>query len=421
MMTINNPCFNQKLLLLITLLFTLNTVQAKDIPLDRIAAVVNNDVVMLSEVKELVVRSRNSGSKLSSQVLTKNSLETLFLEKVQLQRAKQLGIKIDNVALNKAMLSIAEQNKLDLEQFRVALVREGLDYKTFRKSIREKLFLEQLRKRQLGRNNRITETEVDELIQSESLNLTKAVEFHLVDILVPAPNGLSVQQFNQRLAQAQNLRKRLIGRSDSEAQQVINKSKAIKKDLGWKKAKTLSPAYIRALSLIDAGEFSTVVRDTEGFHILKLIEQRGGLRKITKQAHVRHILISSTEKNAKLKATIVRNKILAGGNFAKLAKENSADKGSATEGGDLGLTDPASFVPPFAAAVRTLPLNALSQPIQTKFGWHIIEVLERKASDKTRETLKLQAQALITDKKKSKEYKNWLQGLMDQAFVEYRL
>ena len=407
--------------LLITL-FALSSVQARDVPLDKIAAVVNNDVVMLSEVLQTARKIKESGStRLSDSELVKKVLEKLILEKIQVQKAKEIGVKIDNVALNEAMQRIAAQNKLNLEQFRVALKGEGLNYKDFRETIREKLYIDTLKKRQQGRNKRISENEVDSLIQSESLTLNKDVQYHLVDILFPAPNGISVKQFNTRYKQAQNLRKRLLAKSDKLSQAIIAKAGASKKDLGWKSSQSLSPVFLRTLSLMGEGELSNVVRDAVGFHILKLVEQRGGKRKIAQQAQARHILISNDTPNAKLKATQIRNKILAGESFAKLAQLNSADKGSAANGGDLGMADPAGFVPPFANAVRTLPLNTLSQPIKTRFGWHLIEVLERKTTDQTREALKLQAQSLISDKNKSEEYNNWLQGLMDEAFIEYRL
>jgi len=407
--------------LLITL-FALSSVQARDVPLDKIAAVVNNDVVMLSEVLQTARKIKESGSTgLSDSELVKKVLEKLILEKIQVQKAKEIGVKIDNVALNEAMQRIAAQNKLNLEQFRVALKGEGLNYKDFRETIREKLYIDTLKKRQQGRNKKISENEVDSLIQSESLTLSKDVQYHLVDILFPAPNGISVKQFNTRYKQAQNLRKRLLAKSDKLSQAIIAKAGASKKDLGWKSSQSLSPVFLRTLSLMGEGELSNVVRDAVGFHILKLVEQRGGKRKIAQQAQARHILISNDTPNAKLKATQIRNKILAGESFAKLAQLNSADKGSAANGGDLGMADPAGFVPPFANAVRTLPLNTLSQPIKTRFGWHLIEVLERKTTDQTREALKLQAQSLISDKNKSEEYNNWLQGLMDEAFIEYRL
>lgn len=408
-------------LLILAGLFISSLVHAQEIQLDKIAAIVNNDVIMVSELRnESIKIKRSSKTKLSGKALAKEVLEKLILEKIQVQRAKALGVKVDDAALNEALLSIAKQNKLDLEQFRVALIQEGFNYKEFRERIRSKIFMDILRKRQQGRNKQISENEVDELIQAESFTLNKDVEYHLVDILLPNPNGTMVKQFNSNLKRAQQVRKKLLGNKKLSAA-TIAKMGATSKDLGWKNLQSLSPAYIRTLSLMGEGELSTIVRDKRGFHILKLIEQRGGKRKLTQQANVRHILISAEDPKARLKATQIRNKILAGQSFSKLAKQHSADKGSATKGGSLGIADPKGYVPPFAKAVQTLPLNTLSRPIQTRFGWHLIEVLERKTSDQTREAIKLQAQSLLSDKKKTNEYSNWLQGLRDQAFVEYRI
>jgi len=410
------------LLFLVIISTLLAPAYSKEVPLDKIAAVVNNDVVMLSEVLQNARRVKAAGqTKLTDSKLIKKVLESLVLEKVQLQKAKEIGIRIDNIAVNQAMQRIATQNKLNLEQFRVALKREGINYKSFRESIREKLYIDALKRRQKGRNKKITENEIDNLIQSESLTLNKNIQYHLIDIFLPAPNGISVKQFNLRLKQAQNLRRQLIGKPANVVQSIVKKMGATHKNLGWKSTTSLSPTYVRTLSLMGEGELSSVLRDASGFHILKLLEQQGGKRKITKQARVRHILISSDSTNGRLKATQIRNKILAGESFSKLAKINSADKGSAVNGGNLGMSDPSAFVPAFANSVRTLPLNTLSQPIKTRFGWHLIEVLERKAIDQTREALKLQAQSLLSEKNQSKEYKNWLQGLVDEAFIEYRI
>jgi len=408
-------------LFLITFL-AFSSVQSREIPLDRIAAVVNNDVVMLSDVLQTARKIKEAGAtQLSDKKLVKKVLEKMILEKLQIQKAKEIGIRIDNVALNEAMQRIAAQNKLNLQQFRVALKGEGINYKEFRESIREKLYIDSLKKRQQGRNKKISENEIDSLIQSESLTLNKDVQYHIIDILLPAPNGISVKQFNMRFKQAQNLRKKLLAKPDQLSQALIVKAGASSKDIGWKSSQSLSPVFLRTLSLMGVGELSGVIRDARGFHVLKLVEQRGGKRKIVQQSQVRHILISKDTPNARLKAIQIRNKILAGESFAKMAKAYSADKGSAANGGDLGMTDPADFVPPFAKAVRTLPLNTLSQPVKTRFGWHLIEVLERKTTDQTREALKLQAQSLISEKNKSEEYNNWLQGLMDEAYIEYRL
>ncbi len=426
MMIINKK--NQHFLLTLFAPFLLlflvsNSVAAKEIGLDKIVAIINDDVVMFSEVKPIIVRMKQSGqTQLSDKALLKEVLDKIILDKIQIQYAKQVGINVKETTIDKAINAIAAQNKLTTSQLKVALNDQGLNYNEFRKNLRKKLTIDALQKSQRrGTQQKISESHVDDFIRAESLNLNKGVEYHLLDIIIPATNGISVTEFNRRLKKAQQLKIKLIAQPTNKIASIIKRFGALQKDLGWKKSQALSPAYVRALSLLGVGELSDVVRDAKGFHILKLVEQRGGNRKISQQARVRHILIPNSDPQAKVKAIQLRNKILAGGNFAALARANSADKGSAQIGGELGMMDPASFVPPFSKAVIRLPLNTLSQPIQTRFGWHLIEVLERKASDNTREALKLQAQEILNKKELSNTTKNWLQGLRDQAYIEYRL
>ncbi len=396
-----------------------SSVFADGVPLDRIVAVVNNDVVMLSEVRSVIKQTTKQQS--ASKEMIKEALDHVILNRLQVQKAKQMGIKIDDTRVNEAMLSIAAQNKLSLEQFRIALIKEGMDYKQFREKVREKIQIETLRQRQKSRRNTISEQEVDNLIKSESQRLNKDVQYHLQKILISAPNGISVARFNATRKKAHQLRKQLLGKPEFLNAKILKKYNVSGKDLGWQSAEQLTPAYARALSLMQTGEISPLVRDTKGFHILKIIEKKGGQRKITQQAHVRHILISADNPQARVKILQLRQKILAGEKFEVLAKKHSADKGSALKGGDLGTVDPSVFVPPFANAVKTLSIKNLSQPVQTKFGWHLIQVLERTTSDQTRDALKAQAQTLISKKKQSEKYTSWLQGLRDNAFIEYRL
>lgn len=410
-----------KSLLIMTLGLFSMSVQAEDIALDKILAVVNNDIIMYSEVKPIALRIKQAGKTgLSDKELIKDVVDKIILNKVQIHRAKQLGITVDDATLNQALTSIAEQNKLSLDQFKVALQQEGLNYKKFSTDLRQKLYIDRLQKNYARGRQKITESAVDDLIKAESFAINKDVEYQITDILVPAPNGTPVAKFNQLLSKAQQLRKQILVKPDS-ANALIKRSNASQKNVGWVGTKSLSPAYIRTLSLMEEGEYSNVVRDIKGFHILKLTKQRGGNRKIIQEANVRHILISSDDPDAKLKATQIRQKIIAGGDFSKLAQAHSADKGSARNGGDLGMRDPSAYVPPFANAVKTLPLNTLSQPIKTKFGWHLIQVLERNANDQTRKTLKAQAEAALNKREQSADLKNWLQGLKDQAYIEYRL
>ncbi len=426
MMTINkNNQHFLRALFSTLLLFSLfnNAVSATERGLDKIVAIVNDDVVMFSEIKPIILRMKQSGqAKGNDQSLVKEVLDKIILDKIQLQHAKRVGITIKETTLDRAMNTIAAQNKLSLAQLKIALRNEGLNYNQFRNNLRHKLTIDALQKSQRGSSQqKITESQIDDLIRAESLNLSKNTEYLLVDIFLPAANGISVEQFNKTLIKAQQLRIKLVGQSTDRKIRFIKQFGASKQNLGWKKSQELSPAFIRALSLLGVGELTDVVRDARGFHILKLLEQRGGSRKMSQLAKVRHILIPNSEPQAREKAIQLRKQILAGGNFAALARTHSADTGSAQKGGDLGIMDPGSFVPPFAKAVTSLALNTVSQPIKTRFGWHLIEVLERKTSDNTREALKQQAQEILTKKELSNNTKSWLQGLRDQAYIEYRL
>ena len=410
---------------LVSIMFSLTLavstpVNAADQSLDSIAAIVNSDVIMLSELRTAArqVQSQQT-TKLSEQQLFKQVLENLIMDKIQVQKSKAIGIKIDDAAVDTAMQTIAKQNNLNLQQLRVAIIQRGLNYNVFRESIRDRLYSDNLRKRQQGSNNNISENEVDDLIRSESFNLSKDVQYELIDIVIPNSTN-SVNQFNINLRRAQNLRKRLLLNPNLSSTE-ITKFGATKKALGWRNAETLSPIFSRTLSLMGEGELSNVIRNTQGFHIIKLVNQRGGKRQQTQEARVRHILISNDKPQAKLKVTQLRNKILAGENFAQLALKNSDDKGSGSNGGVLPMANTSNYVAPFKDAANSLALNVLSQPIQTKFGWHIIEVLERRTSDKTRESIKNQAKQLVGTKKRDDDLKNWLKALRNEAFVEYRI
>lgn len=415
---------NNKPGMFLSMLFSLSVaispaLNAQEQALDGIAAVVNNDIIMVSEVKTAVKQVQSEEiTDLTQEQLFKEVLEKLIMGKIQVQKARAFGIKIDDAAVDTAMQTIAKQNQLDLQQLRVALIDKGFNYKDFREGIRDRLYSDNLRKRQQGRKN-IGEDEVDDLIQAESFNLSQNVQYKLIDIVIPN-NTHSVKQFNIKLNRVQNLRNQLLLNTHLNSPEIA-KVGATKKDLGWKNAEKLSPLFSRTLSLMGEGELSNVIRDTQGFHILKLVKQRGGKRQQIQEATIRHILINNDDPQAKVKVTQLRNQILAGESFSQLASKHSADEGSAKEGGVLPMTNTANYVPPFAEAANNLALNTLSQPIKTKFGWHIIEVLNRQSSDKTRESIKNQAKQLMSTKKREEDTKNWLKTLRDEAFVEYRI
>ncbi len=401
--------------LLSTLLVISQSANAAEQSLDRIAAVVNNDIVMLSSVLQQAKRLKAVFPDSADKKLIKRALEQLVLVKIQIQRARELGITIDDVMLNRTIEGIATKNKLSLADFKKALQREGFEYSTFREEIRNRLMIDALKQRQSRIHSKISEQEVTDLIFSQATKLNKDAEYHLQDILIPAPNGISLAQFNSARKQSQQLRQQLLKQKDFATDGLSSN------DLSWKKSDELPLAYRRVLSLMGVGEISPVVHDSKGFHILKLVEKRGGSNNLQVQVNARHILIADRSNKGRQKANKLRQQLLSGGDFATLATINSADTNSAINGGELGWSSPSSYVPAFASIVKTAPIKAISKPVKTEFGWHIIQVLERKMVDKSREALRASARAILSKKKNKNDYETWLQGIRDEAFIEYRI
>lgn len=399
-----------------SLLLSTQLSMAASQPLDRIAAVVNEDIVMLSSVLSRAKKLKAVSPNADDKTLIAQALDQLILIKVQTQYGKALGIVVDDVMLNRTIEGIARQNNLSLGDFRLALQKQGVEYSDFREDIRSRLIINALKQRhQSGSRANISEQEINDLIFSQASAINQNAQYHLQDILIAAPNGTALSQFNIAKRKAENIRKKLLGQKTFATDGIETN------DLVWKTAQELPAAFTRVLSLMGVNEISPVVHDSRGFHILKLIAKRGGSQQLELQAHVRHILIPDTSKKGQQKAMSIRKKLLAGANFASLARANSADKGSAVNGGDLGWATPKNYVPAFANTVRTAPLNAISQPVKTKFGWHIIQVLERKKVDTSQETIRASAKSILAKKKNKGSYDKWLQGIRDEAFIEYRL
>jgi peptidyl-prolyl cis-trans isomerase SurA len=383
--------------------------------LDHIAAIVNNDIVMMSNVLQQTKRLKATSLESADNKLVKKALEQLVLIKIQVQRGKELGIIIDDVMLNRTIEGIAMQNKLSLASFQKALQREGFEYSTFREEIRNRLMIDALKQRQSSRHSNISEQEVTDLILSQASTLNKDAQYHLQDILIPAVNGIPLAEFNSAREKAQQLRRQLLKQTKFANDDLTTN------DLGWKDSNELPLAYKRVLNLMGVDEISPVIHDSKGFHILKLVEKRGGGKNLQQQVHARHILISHRDSKGQQKANKLRQQLLAGEDFATLATTNSADPSSAANGGDLGWATPTTYVPAFASIVKTLAVKAISPIVTTKFGWHIIQVLERKTMDKSREALRASAKSILSKKKNKNGYETWLQGVRDDAFVEYRL
>lgn len=387
--------------------------------LDKIAAIVNDDVVMLSDVYTNAKRLKANPkfANIADDALIKESLELLIIDSLQMQKAKQLGIEIDDAALNTTMEDLARQNNLTLEQFQVALKREGLEYNSFRERIRQRLLISELRKSRLRRNTKVTNQEVDDLIANQSGELTKGTEYRVQQAVVPAKTGTPLAQVLAAKNSAQRIRDDLIAGKDPR----FNNTSSV----GWKAASAFPTSYIRTLALLEPGQISDVFQDPEGFHVIKLLEKRGAKKIVIEEFNARHILIktdsTTTDAQAKTQLNELRHRILAGADFAKLAKQYSKDTGSAVSGGELGWAPAETFVPAFANALKNTPVNQISQPFKSKFGWHIVQSTEKRTIDKTEALLRNQAKGMLNKGKVEEEYDSWLKQLRNDAFVTYRI
>lgn len=404
--------------IVVTLLSGFTTANATDSSLDRVVAVVNKDIILQSEVQQVARRLQVSGNaETNTKLLNQQALDSLISEKLQLQAAKRVGINPDDASLDKAVNSVAARNKLSLEQFKQALKNQGIDFQGFRKTIASQLIINSLKQRRSSQNSEVTAQEVNDLITSEARQITAKRSYHVQDILIPAPDSVDIARFNRARQNAVQLRNAALNSSDFMKTSIAN-SKAT--DLGWRPSESFSFAYLAELTKLEPGQISDVISDARGFHVLKLVAQRGSKELKSQQVRVRHILVASSEPNASSKIASLRQQLVQGADFGVLAKSNSDDTGSAINSGDLGWSDSKRYVAEFAKAAETLPLKTLSPVIKTKFGYHVLEVLDRREIDASRQALETQARKMILTKKQQQDYETWVQGLRSSAFIEYK-
>ncbi|MCG5499938.1 peptidylprolyl isomerase [Ectothiorhodospira lacustris] len=401
--------------------------------MDRIIAVVEEDVIMQSELQQ---RMDEIGQQLAARdgqapprdALVRPVLDRLILERLQLQEARRIGIRIDDITLNNAMENIARENRMTLTEFRDRLVADGMDFPAFREQIRNELAISQLRRRQVDSRIQVSEQEIDDLIASESGAIDRDVEYRLLHLLISLPEGATPDRIQAAREQARKIREEAATGADFTAlalRESAGRHALDGGDLGWRSAAQVPTLFARHVVLMREGEVSEVIRSPSGFHIIKLAERRGGTRTQVRQTQVRHILITPTEvlsnDEAFERLSSLRSRIEDGADFAELARAHSDDRGSALRGGELGWTDPGDLVPQFEDVMNRLPPGRISEPFRSPFGWHILEVLERRDHDSSRELMRAQAREIIRDRKRDDELELWLRRLRDESFVELRL
>ena len=401
--------------------------------LDRIAAIVNDGLVLKSDLDDQIeaVTKRLQEQKIEmppQSVLRQQVLERLILQEIQMQRAKHVGLTISDEQLNSALQDIAQRNKIPFDQLPTALAAQGVDYKQYRESMRKELTLSTLRQRDVIAHINVTPRELDQYLARQQTAAAND-EFNVSHILLSLPEAATPKQLDEIAHKAQDLAARASKGEDFGQLAIANSNSQTALDggqLGWRKGNQLPQFILDLVVKMKPGDVSEPVRTPSGFHIVKLNERRGGEAKVViNQIHLRHILMKPNEldddETVRQKLSKLRDRILKGEDFAGIASTASEDPGSAPDGGDLGWAGPGTFVPEFDKAVADLKIDEISQPFKTRYGWHIVQMLGTRTYDSTEDVRRQRAFAAIRESKADEETELWLRRLRDEAFVETKM
>jgi len=421
-------------LLLGTLLLAA-TAHAQVRPLDRVAAIVDGDVIMQSQLqarlREVQQTIGRRGAALPPEhVLTQQVLERLIIENIQLQIGERSGIRIGDAELNETMASIAQRNGLTLDQFRAALARDGLSYEDARDQVRREMIISRVRQRRVAERIQVSDQEVQNFLASELGKLQLSEDLRLASILIPLPDGASSEAIQTAERQARDIYNQLRQGADF-AQLAMSRSvdeNALEGgEMGWRKAAQLPPPLDSMVAALKVGEVSEPLRTPGGFLLIKLLDRRGGEgeQMLRQETRVRHILIKPSEirslEESQRLAERLHQRIQNGEDFATLARQFSEDPGSALNGGDLNWVDPEALVPEFRTVMANSPIGRLSRPFRSPFGWHILEVLDRRAVDSSDQIREQQAMNALRARKYDEELQTWLRQIRDEAYVEIKI
>lgn len=409
------------------------SVSAEVRPLDRIVAIVDNDVIMQSQLDQRMEEVRQTIEKRGAQMpptaeMEQQVLERLITENLQLQIGERSGIRISDEELNQAMGTIAQRNNMTLEQFRAALERDGLSLETAREQIRREMVISRVRQRRIAERVQVSNQEVQNFLASDLGKLQLSEEYRLANILIPVADSADSAAIQTAERTAKDTYQQLQNGADF-AQLAVTRSASENAleggDMGWRKAAQLPPPFDSQVREMSVGEVTQPVRTPPGFILLKVLDKRGGETQVRDEVHVRHILIKPSqirsEEESRRLIERLRERILAGESFADLAKNFSEDPGSALNGGDLNWIDPSSLVPEFREVMANIPSGQLSEPFKTPYGWHILEVLGRRATDASEEFREQQALNLLRNRKYEEELQAWLRQIRDEAYVEIKI
>jgi len=400
---------------------------------DRVVAVVNDEAITqydLDDAKRIVLQQlkQQNVQPPAQDVLDKQVLERMMTERSLLQFAKENGVKVDDSMIERAILRIAQENKLSAEDFRKALAKENIDYPRYREDVRHELTVQRLREREVDSKITVSDAEVEQYLAMLKSQSGGEAEYKLAHILVMVPEQASADQIDARKRRAEDALRALKNGADfaqvaagfSDASDALGGG-----NLGWRSGARLPTVFADEVRAMQVGQISAITRSAAGFHIVKLLEKRSRNEPtVVDQTHARHILVRVneivSESDAKAKIDRLKDRIDAGAKFEELAKLNSEDTTSA-KGGDLGWVNPGDTVPEFDEAMKKLEPNQISAPVRTPFGWHLIQVLERRRQDITGDRARSEAQVAIRQRKADEAFQDWVRQIRDRAYVEVRL
>jgi peptidyl-prolyl cis-trans isomerase SurA len=405
----------------------------RGVMLDRIAAIVNDGVVLNSDLdlqlESVGERLRQQKLELPPQnVLRQQVLERLVVQEIQLQRAQHDGIKVTDETLNSALSDVARRNNLTLTQLPQALAEQGLEYAAYRDDMRKEITLSMLRQRDVLERIVVTPKEIDQYLEKQAKKPSGNHEYNVSHILIAVPQEATQAQLDEAARRANEVYQKATSGEDFARLAVAYSGSQTALEggsLGWRKETELPTFLTEVVAKLKPGEVGQPLRTPTGFHLVKLNEVRGSEAKaIENQVHTRHILMKTTaladDATVRQKLNGLRDRILKGEDFAGLAQTSSEDPGSASQGGDLGWTGPGSFVPEFEQQIAKLKDEEISEPFKTQYGWHIVQMLGHRQFDATDEVKRRKAMEAIRASKADEETEIWLRRLRDEAYVEFK-
>lgn len=409
-----------------------STVLAEVVLLDRVAAIVDDNIVLQTELEQrtanILRQIQQSGTEPpATDIVKKQVLERLILERLQLNIGDKVGVRIADQEIDQTIARIAASNNLSVEEYIAQIHASGETMAKIRQEIANEMIIMQVQQGTVMRGIQISEQELNNFLNSEEGKLVTSPDVSIGQILLSAPSTATVDELEiiknklseitQQLAEGADFKQLAIANSDDQSALEGG-------DLGWRKLAQLPLPFSESLKNLELGQVSEPIRSGAGFHLLKLYERKGGGEQLIEQHFARHILLTPNQIRDEQQTVElledIRTQIIEGGDFAKLAKQHSKDPGSALKGGSLGWSTPGLFVPEFEQTMGSIELNEISAPFQSQFGWHILQVTERRMQDFSDDILRNRADNLLRQRKYSEELQVWQQKLRDEAYIEIK-